>query len=109
MGIELGLSSLAAVKVDLSQGAASIANERCLLAGVVAKVVSIVAVLDRFEKRIRCSIEDPNAAVFCIGNVDPIISRYIQNSLWFCQAGDGLDAFACLDVDDFNRVVAECG
>src|SRR5215472_14938068 len=98
MAIQLGLSSLAALKVDLSQGAAAIANECCLLAAVVAKVVSIVAILDCFEKCIRCSIEDANAAVLCIGNVDPIICRCIQNSLRFCQAGDGFDSFACLDV-----------
>src|SRR5262249_41015876 len=74
---ELNLRNLAAFIVNLSQGSTSIANEGLLAAGIVAKIVGIVAEVDPFEHGIGCAIEDPHAPILPICDVEPVLSRNV--------------------------------
>src|SRR5919109_5378925 len=82
-----------------------ISDNHTLCECVIADVVGVVREL-RGSEDVKCGpIKNFRDAIQTAGNEEAIRGGVVENSLWFCQTGDGVNALARFQVDHFECVI----
>src|SRR5215469_9375066 len=107
MCVEFDLSDLIPLAVEFAQGATTIPYVDTRASRVVAQIISVIAVLQGFQWRIRAPIKDANGAIVSVCHNYSIGFRNVEHSLRFLEFSDGFHPFARVDIKDFQSVVAQ--
>ena len=95
--------------VECAQRALSVSDVHLARACVIADVVGIVKPLDAFDARERRPVQDIDAVGAAVRDKDAIELGQVKDSLWLAESAEASFPPARLHVDDFQRVIAQCG
>ena len=107
MNIEFDVTDLVAFAIDFTQRTAAVTDVDSFATCIVPQIVSIITVLQPLQRCVRTSIEDTNAAILSVRNIDSVRFGYEENPLRLLQLTDCLHSLAGLHVDDFQCVIPE--